>query len=1103
MPKHVLLFVILAALTVRLADAGDYAAPLMSQPPKIDGKIEPGEWQLSTGFDGFAMNGLLERRKIRAWIGATTTHFYLALKSQLPDEGALLAQITTDTLKVVYDDSVEVWIDPTPGSEHGCTFQMLVNSLGRQGYNHHPRGNVRQNPTWRGTWTTANGFHDGFWHCELAVPIEEIAPGRKTTDGVWGINLCRNWKQEWAFSSLGGGAYAPTDRFVFLPDAPAIWHENRADCTLGDVQAALIIYNPTNRDLALQTRLLLKRDMMPELEQAEGVTIPPGSRKELLLKTKDEITRTFDMTLSVLRSGEQAPLYSRSYKWKRSEPWRWSASKPEVLPVDFQFGYYPYLNTMRVLADVSNLPPAATLDHLLCTIRAKGGSAPLKTVRFDRFTNGKQELMFDLPPLKGEYEIAMTAVGAGVPAGELVKSFQRTVYDWERGNLGKSTKVYPPFTPIRVQGKRVSVVLRDHDINDLGLWDQVIARDKSLLASPMTFTVSVDGQHAASQPDALRFDTVADHQARSHTSFRAAAFRATAEANWDYDGTMRMDLALQPSEGKSIQSLTLDIPLRADAAQLLHAMGDGIRNTLYERIPSGQGVVWTSEKVQANDLPKNFCSYIYIGTPVRGLCWFAENDRGWSWDPAKPNVELIREPDKLTLRVHLINKPVVISEPRIITFGLLAAPVKPFLGDWRYKWNRDKYTLLGTDINWFALGDCGSVYPAHKDMFLWEMIARGNREQLPAEDIKRVIDHGMKYFEPYGPDYVERWVRHVRHNLRARFGKKMVFYYNRASFQLADEFQTFQDEWCLTDYRTVGPGNRIGEIKIIPSASYIDHALYWYGKSFDNGANQGVYWDNWFLVGTYNRMMSPAYAREDGAVVPATGLWGLRELSKRTFQYMNERGMLPITMPHMTSTNILPMHSFATVQYDWEWKYSEGDVQYRFPREYILLVSTGELAGAWPVLLGDHGKLASDPWTQRTFAGVAIVHELNGYGMPKVWDPLLNPIYALIAQEDLEVYRYWDERPQPVRADNSDLPSIVYSLPGKEALFAVTSYAQHDVTADLAVDLDALGLPAGCVAVDVESGERLLLNGRRLSFPLRKHDVREFRLLPLKKEQAE
>ena len=136
------------------------------------------------------------------------------------------------------------------------------------------------------------------------------------------------------------------------------------------------------------------------------------------------------------------------------------------------------------------------------------------------------------------------------------------------------------------------------------------------------------------------------------------------------------------------------------------------------------------------------------------------------------------------------------------------------------------------------------------------------------------MQEGEKYFAPYGPDYAARFPAHVRYNLRGRYGTKMVFYYNRASYQAADEFQTFQDEWGLSDYRTVGPGNSVGEIKIVPSDSYIDHALYWYGKSFDIGGNQGVYWDNWFFVGSSNTAMTDAYRGADGvdhSLRPASG----------------------------------------------------------------------------------------------------------------------------------------------------------------------------------------------------------------------------------------
>ncbi|MGQ9731869.1 MAG: glycoside hydrolase domain-containing protein [Candidatus Zipacnadales bacterium] len=1083
------------ALLPSASFALEYRVPLMTEAPTLDGRIDANEWRSSAGFDGFAFGGRLERRRVWAYVGATSDTLCFAFRSQLPTEGELLAQVNADTLKVVYDDSIEVWIDPTPGSEHGSLYQMLVSPTGRRGYKHHARGNVREDPSWRGDWQVANGFQGGEWHAEVLVPIVSIAPHRSAEQGVWGINLCRNWKQPWAFSSLGGGPYAPEDlRFTFVRDSGlAIHHETEGDPFTGNCSTKLILANYGALATTVSAQLRIAREPLSELVVEKNVEVSPGEKREVRLPLEDLTTSHFSLTARVTSPDASIVYYERTYAWERGEPgWVWKTPVHESLPIDLQFAYYPYLNRMRILADISNLRADAQLDRLTGTVRKKGLPKAIKTVILNRFTDGRQEIAFALPPLEGEYELSVRAEGQNVPEGELIKEFERTVYEWEHQDLGISETVYPPFTPLNIQGKCVSAVLREHLMNDLGLWDQVTAAGQPLLQQPMCFRATVDGEPVTLSATPLRFTLQKGAQAVAQTWLKGEGIAAEVRSTWDYDGLMRVDLKLRPQPHRTLQELSLEVPLRSEQATMLHAMGDGIRNTLYERVPPGEGVVWTSERTQSDDLPKNFCSYLFVGTPKRGLAWFAENDAGWSWNPATPNLTLTRAGDAVLLRVHLVNQPLELIAPRTITFGLQAAPVKPRLGDWRYKWKRDNYTLLGTDINWFALGDCGAVYPANKDLYYWEMLRRGNTERLDDATIEEVIARGLPLFDSYGKG--DTWKAHVRYNLRSRFGQKMVLYYNRASYQLADEFQTFQDEWSLTDFRTVGKGNGIGEIKIVPTDSYIDHALYWYGKAFDVAGSVGVYWDNWFFVGSYNTQMTGAYRRADGSIMPSTGLWGLRELAKRTFVYMNERGMMPITMAHMTSTNILPLLSFCAVQYDWEWKYSEGDVQYRFPREYILLVSNGELAGTWPVLLGDHGKLATDPWTQRTFAAVCLVHELDCWGLNEVWEPLFKPIHELLDREGLQVYRYWDERPQPVVANHPELPTIVYSIPAEKAIVAVTSYAEEDLTATLTIDAKALGFSSGYRVVDVESGEIMPVQGHTLTLPLKKHDVREFRI---------
>jgi len=1107
--------------------AAEFRVPLMKAPPKIDGRIEPAEWALAAGFDGFGRDGgVLNQRRVRAFVGATGTHLYVAVQSQLPDKGDLVATIDRDSLKAVFDDAVEVFVNPTPDEAAQVDYQFLVNSLGRGGYQVHTLGGAAESAAWRGNWAQAHGRHNGWWHVECGIPVASmglVAKGRKATDGAWKINLTRDWKYPWEWSSLSGagGGYAFSGvRFVFDPAAPAVQYACQSDPFLASFRGRLTLRNPAPGPIALNAAMTLERNRMPAVRAGGKLTLAGGEARTLVLTCPpDEATTRFELHVRVTSADGKVVYYDRKTSWPRGKPYRYVAGEAaRPAPVSFRFAYYPYRNRMRVLADINGLPKGAKLTKLTAEVRERLTGKAVHSAAFDpgAFKDGRQEIAFDLPPLEGLYEIALTPEGQNVPGKEVVQHFERKVFPWERTPVGRSTKVYPPFTPIEVEAraKTLKTVLRTHKLNGVGLWDQVTAASahtgipRPILAAPMRYAANYDGKAVRAAPKPLRIVSASPHQVVTQSDFSLGRVRCTSKSTWDYDGTAKVELLLGPTGGKELRELTLEIPFRAEAATLIHANADRIRAPVAQRIPAGDGVVWDASKVACDEMTRNFCPYVYVGDAIRGICWFADNDLGWVWDRAKPNLTLLRKGAQVTLRVHLVNQPHVGDRSRRIVFGLLAAPVKPRLVEpgagkhwWRYRYLRDRYTLLGTDINWLARGNCGSVYPAGKDMYLWEMIARGNRQKLPREEVQKVVDYSKRYFKDY-PGRVPSWEAHVRHNLTSRHGKKMVFYYNRASCQLFEEFETFKDEWCLTDFRSVAKGKGTGEIKIVPSASYIDHALYWYARSFEVGANRGVYWDNFFLAPSFNTRLTDAYKAADGAIVPAAGIWALRELARRTFVMMNERGMPPVTFPHMTSFNPLPMMAFCTVQYDWEWKYSLGDVQDRHTRELILLMSTGDLAGVWPVPLGDHGKLANDPWTQRTFTAVRLVHELDGYGgfgtsymkSHRANRRLFEPIEALLDEPALKVYRYWDERPQPVAATNPDVPTIVYSVPGRQAVVAATSYAPRDVQVTLKVDLKALGLAPGYRITDAETGQAMELAGDGLTFPLKKHDVKVIRL---------
>jgi hypothetical protein len=1112
--------------------------PLSRDGPKIDGHVDAAEWRSAAVFDGFGRDGRLTRRRATGYVAATADTLYVAVVSELPAEGSLAATVMRDTAKVVFDDAVEVLINPTPDRPAQACYQFLANSIGKCAYVVHTRGGAAADPAWTGGWRHASGSHDGAWHFECAVPIASLpaaGAGRAAGQGLWKLNLTRDWKAPWEWSSLSaeGGAFAFSGRvFRFADAAPAVAQRFTSDPAVAPFEALLEVANPTAAALEVAASLALERNNMPALKAAETLSLAPGAARTLRLAVpRDDPTRHYTLTARVTGAAGVAPgaagpvLFERTAAWQRGEPWRWAARAEAAAgrPIDFNFAYYPSANRLRVVADVSGLAKEARLTALAATVREAKSKKAVASVAFDTagFTDGRQERAADLPPLEGEYEIVLAAQGDGVPREPVVRTFERTRYEWEGEKLGTSARVYPPFTPIEADpaARTVKTVLRKHTLTDIGLVAQVEATSaqtgvtRPLLAAPMRLVAKVGGQAhvAAARPDAdgslFRGDAATPDAVETRGYYVAGPLRGQVRGRWEYDGCLRVDLWMCGTEGgAAIEELTLEIPLRADAATMIHANADRIRAPVAQRLPAGDGIVWDASKVACDDYLKNFCPYIYLGDAVRGLCWFAENDGGWSWDRATPNLTVVRQGGEVVLRVHLVNKPIV-TGARKITFGLMAAPVKPRYveagqppGWWRYRYLRDGYTLLGTDINWFGIG-CGSVYPVGGDLGLWEVLKRGNAEKLGQAEVDATIARGMPFFEKRGADAVRSWRAHVAHNLRSRFGKRMVFYYNRAAIQCLPEYETFKDEWNLTDLRSVGKGDGADEIKIVPSASYNNFALHWYAKSFELGGNQGVYWDNWFIAPSFNTAMTDAYADADGTVVPAAGIWAMRELAKRTFVMMNERGMRPITFPHMTSFNPLPMMSFATVQYDWEWKYSEGDVQDRFTRDLILLMTTGDLAGVWPVLLPDHGPQTEDAWTQRTFAAVRLVHELDGSGgfgghtkISKDLDRLAAPVLEILDEPGLAVWRWWDDRPQPVAADSPDVPTIVYAVPGRRAVVVAASYAAADRNVTLTVDAAAMGLAGPLRVTNAETGEALPVAGGKVRFALKKHDVRVLRI---------
>ena len=119
--------------------------------------------------------------------------------------------------------------------------------------------------------------------------------------------------------------------------------------------------------------------------------------------------------------------------------------------------------------------------------------------------------------------------------------------------------------------------------------------------------------------------------------------------------------------------------------------------------------------------------------------------------------------------------------------------------------------------------------------------------------------------------------------------------------------------------------------------SFADAAMY-YETHMLSTFSDGVYYDDVFFHTNYNTVPGPGHIGDDGSLKPGVNLWAWRQFMKRTavLQHMMGKSTTAIWM-HMTNWNVMPVLSWGSINFDWEWRaglvdgvdLSELDVQTR------------------------------------------------------------------------------------------------------------------------------------------------------------------------------
>ena len=515
-------------------------------------------------------------------------------------------------------------------------------------------------------------------------------------------------------------------------------------------------------------------------------------------------------------------------------------------------------------------------------LKARGKSEPLREgdVTLDASLTGEFAAGMELP--FGDYTIEGTAKAADQTVlGTTNWAYPRHAPDWWQNTLGKDKAVPPPWTPIKAGDGRVSVWGREIALAPGGLPGQIEAAGTNLLTGAVRLQGQENGKPIEFVGESVQFGAKEDDLVEWTSRLKAGDIRANVKGSIEYDGMMTFAVTLSPEAGApTLERLVVDVPFQPAVASQLIVDGGGsnFRGAWDVRfVPPGTGSVWNSRtskpSMQKAVARGSFCPVVWLGDDERGVCFFGENDKGWTPGTNAPAQEIRRENGAVVYRMNVISQPVTLDKARTFTFVVHPTPTKPLPKGWR------AYNRGGVDGHWSNL----------------EAIDACVSPTLTVAT--NVSTHVGMTFEMEPASWPEAMYNGKLLQVRAGKGNPRLFYINYSWPKLGPSMNEYRNAlWSCG--------------RMLWTREVEDYMTWIIGEYIRRDIIDGLYIDDTSL-GANAVPFGTGYLMDDGTMQPGFNTLGFRRFLKRVRVLFQQAGKTPMIIPHMTYCFEIPALSFA------------------------------------------------------------------------------------------------------------------------------------------------------------------------------------------------